>query len=77
MESVRTDNLDSDSWTEDELDLLKTLVELKIPMHIICNQLDRSWTASVLKAIDLELDYDLCKPIRHTPRRRPVKEMRN
>jgi hypothetical protein len=77
MGPVRTDNSDSDAWTEEELNLLKTLVELKIPMHIICNQLDRSWTASVLKAIDLELDYDLCKPIRYTPSRRPMKETRN
>lgn len=57
MEPVHTDSLNSDSWKEHELELLQILVELEIPMNIICNKLGRSWTSSALKATDLGLNW--------------------
>ena len=63
-----TDNVGSDSWTEHELWVLKTLLALNFPMDIICNELDRSWTALALKATDLGLTYGLSRPDGHTVR---------
>ena len=68
MEPVHTDKVDSDSWAEYELELLKSLVSLNFPMDIICNELDRSWTASALKAIDLGLTNSLSLRARHLAR---------
>ncbi len=56
MEKVPADNLVSEPWPEQELELLKSLVNLKIPMDIISNELERSWSATYLKAIELGLD---------------------
>lgn len=57
MEPVHTDSFSSDSWKEHELKLLQILVELEIPMDLICNKLGRSWTSSALRATDLGLNW--------------------
>lgn len=75
--AIHTDNVGSDFWTEYELQVLKTLVVLNFPMDIICKELDRSWTASALKAIDLGLNYCSSLPPRHAARLKRVKEIRN
>ena len=56
MEEVCTDDLSSHDWTEQDVELLKSLVALKIPMDIISWELDRSWTAASLKALELGLN---------------------
>jgi hypothetical protein len=56
MEKGPADSLVSEPWTEQELELLKSLVDLKLPMDIISKKLERSWTASYLKAIELGLN---------------------
>jgi hypothetical protein len=43
-------------WTEEELELLKCLVDLKIPIDIISEELERSLTATSLKAVELRLN---------------------
>ncbi len=55
VEEVHIDNLDTESWTEQELELLRSLVTLKIPIDIISSELERSHTATALEAIDLRL----------------------
>jgi hypothetical protein len=77
MEPVNTGGSDSNSWTEEELRLLKCLVSLNIPMDMICSELDRSWTSSALKAIDLGLNFCLNLPARNTARIKWVKEIQN
>ncbi len=57
MKKVPADNLVSEPWPEQELELLKSLVNLKIPMDVISDELERSWTATYLKAIELGLDF--------------------
>lgn len=57
MEKVPSDSLVSEPWTKQELELLKSLVKLKIPMDIISSELERSWTATYLKALELDLDF--------------------
>jgi hypothetical protein len=57
MEKVPSDSLVSEPWTKQELELLKSLVKLKIPMDIISNELERSWTATYLEALELDLDF--------------------
>lgn len=52
MEEVPIDNGDLEPWTEQELELIKSLVASKVPMDIICNEVERSWTATALKAIE-------------------------
>jgi hypothetical protein len=47
----------AEPWPEKDLELLKSLVNLKIPMDVISEELGRSWTASYLKAIELDLDF--------------------
>jgi len=56
MEKVPADSLVAEPWTEQDLELLRCLVNLKIPMDIISNELKRSWTGSYLKAIELGLN---------------------
>ena len=53
MEEVRIDRFDSKPWTEQEVDLLRSLMLLKIPIDTISSELDRSWTAISLKALEL------------------------
>ncbi len=43
-------------WTEEELELLKCLVELKVPIDVISDELERSLTATSLKAVELRLN---------------------
>ena len=43
-------------WTEEELELLKCLVDLKIPIDVISLELERSLTATGLKAAELRLN---------------------
>jgi hypothetical protein len=75
--AIHTDNVDSDPWTEFELHVLKSLVALNFPMDIICKELDRSWTASALKAIDLVFNNRLSQRARHMARLKRVQEIRN
>jgi hypothetical protein len=77
MEPVHADNVDSDSWKEYELYVLKTLFAFKFPMEIICRELDRSWTALVLKTIDLGLNYGQDQHARNTPDIILAKEIEN
>ncbi|MGC9964661.1 MAG: hypothetical protein ABSE08_04585 [Syntrophobacteraceae bacterium] len=56
MEEVTADGLVSERWTEEELELLKCLVDLKIPIDIISEELERSLTATSLKAVELRLN---------------------
>ncbi len=57
MENVPTDSLAPEPWPEQELELLWSLVNLKIPMDIISYELERSWTSTYLKALELGLDF--------------------
>ncbi len=56
MEEVPADGLVSEHWTEDELELLKCLVDLKVPIEVISEELERSLTATGLKAVELKLN---------------------
>ncbi len=56
MEEVPADGLVSERWTEEELELLKCLVDLKIPIDIISEELERSLTATGLKAVELKMN---------------------
>lgn len=56
MEEVPADGLVSEHWTEDELELLKCLVDLKVPIDVISEELERSLTATGLKAVELKLN---------------------
>ena len=56
MQKVTTDGFDSRHWTEEELDLLRCLVDLKIPIDVISEELDRPLTATSLKAVELKLN---------------------
>ncbi len=53
MEKVHIDYSDSEPWIEQELDLPKTLMAFKIPIDTISGELDRSLTATSLKALEL------------------------
>jgi hypothetical protein len=53
MEKVKIDHVDPRPWTEYELDLLKSLMALHIPIEIISSELGRSWTETSLKALEL------------------------
>ncbi len=75
--ATHTDNVDSDPWTEYELHVLESLVALNFPMDIICKELDRSWTASALKAIDLGFNNSLSQRARHMARLKRVQEIQN
>jgi hypothetical protein len=77
MEPIHADNVDSGSWKEYELQAFKTLFTLKFPMEIICRELDRSWTALALKAIDLGLTSGLNQDASNTPDIRLAKELEN
>jgi len=77
MTEIDTNSDNSDSWTEHELLVLKTLVALNTQMDIICNELGRSWTASALKAIDLGLHSGLRLRDRQMVRLRRVEEIQN
>jgi len=56
MEEVHDDQFESKPWTEQELDLLKSFMALRIPVDIISSELDRSWTAISSKALELGLN---------------------
>jgi hypothetical protein len=56
VEQNHTDDLQSEPWTEEELELLRRLVQLNIPMDTVSNELGRSCTATILKAVELELN---------------------
>ena len=75
--AIQSDIVDADSWTEHELQVLKTLVALNFPMDVICMELGRSWTASALKVIDLGLNNGLSQRAKHMVRRRQVKVLQN
>jgi hypothetical protein len=77
MEPFQANNENSDSWKEFELHALKTLFWLNFPMEIICRELDRSWTALTLKAIDLGLTSGLNQDASNTPDIRLAKELEN
>ena len=77
METVHADNVNSDSWKEYELQVLETLIVLNFPMEVICRKLDRSWTALVLKAIDLGFNYGLDQHDRNSAHKKWTKELRN
>jgi hypothetical protein len=77
METVHADNVDSDSWKEYELHVLKTLFALKFPMDIICKRLDRSWTSSSLKVIELGLDDGLSLFTKDKAHPKWAKELQN
>jgi hypothetical protein len=55
-QEVQTDGFVSEHWTEEELELLKCLVDLKIPIDVISEELDRPLTATSLKAVELRLN---------------------
>ena len=55
MEDVTIDSLITTPLTEQEIKLLKTLMDLNRRIDIISEDLGRSWTASGLKAIELKL----------------------
>jgi hypothetical protein len=46
MEEVAMDGLLSVRWTEEELELIKCLVDLKVPIDIIAEELERSLAPS-------------------------------
>jgi len=46
----------SRQWTKEELDLLKCLIDLKIPVDVISEELERSLTATSLKAAEMKLN---------------------
>jgi hypothetical protein len=56
MEAGPDDNMVLERWTDEDLELLKCLVELKIPIDVISDELDRSLTATGLKAAELKLN---------------------
>ena len=56
MEQVTTHGLISRQWTKEELDLLKCLIDLKIPVDVISEELERSLTATSLKAAEMKLN---------------------
>lgn len=56
MEQGHTDDFRSEPWTEQELELLRKLVQLNIPMDKVSDELGRSCTATILKAVELELN---------------------
>lgn len=56
MEEVPTAGLGPERWTEEELELLKCLIDLKVPIDIISLELERSFTATSLKAVELNLN---------------------
>ncbi len=56
MKWIAVDDLITEPWTEQELELLKCLLALKLPVDIIANELKRSCTATILKAIESKLD---------------------
>lgn len=56
MEEVPTEGLVLEHWTEEELELLKCLIDLKVPIDVISEELERSFTATSLKAVELRLN---------------------
>jgi hypothetical protein len=48
--------LPSERWTDEDIDLLKCLVALKIPIEIISEELERSLTVTGAKAVELNLN---------------------
>lgn len=57
MQEVPTDGFVSEHWTEEDLELLKCLVDLKIPIDVISEELERPLTATSLKAVELKLNW--------------------
>ena len=56
MGNVPADDLVTEHWPEEDLELLRCLIDLKVPIDIISEELDRSVTATGLKAVELELN---------------------
>jgi len=77
MEPCHTDNVNSDTWTEYELRVLKILFSLKFPIDFICKRLDRSWTSSSLKVIELGLGDGLSLFSRDKAHQKWANELRN
>ena len=55
MKEVLDDGIATQTWTQEEVELLKCLILLKLPIDMISEELDRSWTATSLKVIELRL----------------------
>ncbi len=56
MEQVTTHGLVARQWTKEELDLLKCLIDLKLPIEVISRELERSLSATSLKAVEMKLN---------------------
>ena len=55
MEDVTIDSLITTPWTEQEIKLLKTLMDLNRRIDILSRDFGRAWTATGPNAIELRL----------------------